>query len=120
MPSGFRNRLAWPSNSSSSAKRPGRHDVGRDRRDGLDSAPMDLDGWGEMPGGFGEEGAFPGVGIDEMDLRNAHDRQHQPGEAGAAAEIDQGSGAGGDQGKRAAESSICRRQIPAGCRRPPG
>ena len=45
-----------------------------------------------------------------MDLRNAHDRQHQPRKARAAAEIDQDSALAGISGKSAAESSICRRQ----------
>ena len=36
-----------------------------------------------------QEGGLALVALDQMDLRCAHDRQHQAGQAGAAAEIDQ-------------------------------
>ena len=56
---------------------------------------------GEEPGALGEEGAFPGVGFHEVDLRHPHDGQDQPREAGTAAEIDQDSGPWPGSGEKA-------------------
>ena len=56
---------------------------------------------GECAGGAGDfpqEGGFSLVALDQVDIGNSQDRQHQAGEAGAAAEIHQGPRSRRDQG----------------------
>ncbi len=47
-----------------------------------------------------QEGAFAPAGLDQVDIRRAHDRQHHAGETGAAAKIDDVLRVVGNQGKK--------------------
>src|SRR5690349_10475571 len=58
-------------------------------RDGLDPRVVDDDGCTGEARRLAQKGAFARVGLDKLNLGHAGDRQHETGEAGAAAEIDE-------------------------------
>jgi hypothetical protein len=66
-----------------------RHDIEDTRRQRIDSGVPNFHGCTGDPRGLAQKGAFPRVGFDELDPGHPHDRQHQPGEPGAAAEINE-------------------------------
>ena len=61
-------------------------------RQRLDSGMVDCHRRRREAGGFAQEGAFPRIGLDQLDPRHPHDRQHKAGKTGAAAEIDKDAG----------------------------
>jgi hypothetical protein len=77
----------------------GRHDIDDMRWQRIDSRVADLHGRGGDPRRLAQEGAFARIRFNELDPRHAHDRQHQPGKSGAAAEIDQALRAVRDKGQ---------------------
>ena len=59
------------------------------RRQRFDSRVVDRDRRSGDARRLAQEGAFARIGLDQLDPRHAHDRQHQAGKPGAAAEIEQ-------------------------------
>src|SRR3954453_5895597 len=56
---------------------------------GLDSRVADHHRGGDDPRRLAQEGAFARVRFDQLNLPDTHDREHQTGKAGAAAEINE-------------------------------
>jgi len=70
------------------------------RRQRIDSGVANLDRRRGNPRRLAQKGAFAGVRLDQLNSGHPHDRQHQPGETGAAADIDQALRSGRDMGKQ--------------------
>ena len=54
----------------------------------------------DSPGRLRQEGAFPGVRLDQMNLRDAKERQNQPRKAGAAADVSERRHGRGQEGDK--------------------
>src|SRR5271157_4519736 len=67
----------------------GRHDIDRMRWHRLDAARANRHGDLRDARRFAQKSAFSRIGLDELHVRRAEDRQNEPGQASAATEIDQ-------------------------------
>jgi hypothetical protein len=74
-------------------ERPGGYDIHAMRRHRGDAAAANRRIGGGNARRLAQKRGLAGVGLDKLDPWHAEDRQYETGEAGAAAEIDQGFGA---------------------------